>query len=88
VSERVDPDYNPSDKEIEDVARLLARSAARVGSVHYNGNGNGFITKWLLGVMAGLIIAGVPWLIWKQSEIGERLARVETGLQFLLAGHK
>jgi hypothetical protein len=80
MSERIDPDYNPSDKEIQDVARLLARSAASIGSVHYNAGGNGF-QKWALGLMGALSVAAVIGGIAMYG----RLTAIEISVQDLKA---
>lgn len=57
-SRRVDPDFNPSEADIEMVAKLLAR-AATTPITYHEGNGNGKFQKWMLGVMALLAVSAV-----------------------------
>jgi hypothetical protein len=59
---RVDPDFNPSDADIEIAARLLARAAA-TQPIHYVENGNGKFQKWMMGLMAVLAAMAVGGVI-------------------------
>lgn len=64
MSDRIDPDYNPSEKEIDDVARLLNLSVRRLGSVYYrNGNGNGSWRDWMLALCGVLAASGVIGIV-------------------------
>lgn len=56
--QRVDPDFDPTESQVEEATRILA-AAARIPTVHYKtANGNGF-QKWMLAVTAGLAITAV-----------------------------
>lgn len=75
MSERIDPDADLSETDVDAVAKLFAMVARRVGSVHYVENGNGF-QKWILGIVAAVAVIGVAGVVGMYG----RLASVETSL--------
>lgn len=77
MTERIDPDYDPSEKEVQHLARLLSLVAGRVGSLHVgeSANSNGF-QKWILGIVAAVAVMGVGGLVAMYG----RLAAVEVSL--------
>ena len=81
---RIDPDFSPSDAQIEWLAKVIARAAVSPLSYHEsNGNGNGF-SKWALGIVAGLIILGIPSLVGAMVYISSRVAVLETKVDMVL----
>jgi hypothetical protein len=51
-----DPDFNPTDTDIERLVRL----ALKLAPVNYHeGNGNGKFQKWMLTLMNALMVAAV-----------------------------
>lgn len=86
MSERIDPDYDPEEAEVERVSRLFALMARRVGSLHVveeSDNGNGF-HKWILGVTLMLFVAGVSALAAVEYSVVQRLSILETKVDILL----
>ena len=79
---RIDPDYDPSDADLEHVAKILARAA--VQPLHYQeSNGNSF-SKWALGIIAGLIVLGIPSLVGAMVYLSSRVAVLETKVDMVL----
>lgn len=84
MSDRIDPDYAPSDREIENFAKLFALLGQRVGSVRFvNGNGNGF-AKWMLALCMLLFVAGVTAVATVEYSVAQRLSVLETKVEILL----
>lgn len=81
---RIDPDYVPTDYELENATRLLY-AAAKVGlPFHYkNGNGQAF-QKWVLGLMLMLVVAGVTGVATVEYTVVQRLSVLETKVDILL----
>lgn len=81
---RVDPDYDPTESQVEDAIKLLA-TAARVPLVHYKsgGNGNGF-QRWVLGLMMLLVVAGVTGVVAVEYNVVQRLTTLEVKVDLLL----
>jgi len=78
---RIDPDYSPTDAELENFAKLLGY-VGRIGSVHSNGT-NGF-QKALLVVTTGLAILGIGGVVGmygKLSAIDAQLTDLRDELQ-------
>ncbi len=44
---------------------------------------NGVFAKWMMGIVAGLIIVGVPAMIWQNNNINTQLALTNLRLQTL-----
>ena len=85
MSERIDPDYDSEEAEVERVSRLFALMARRVGSLHVveESNGSGF-HKWILGVTLMLFVAGVSALAAVEYSVVQRLSILETKVDILL----
>lgn len=84
MSERIDPDYNPSEDEIEAVARFFSHAAHRLPSLSYkSGNGNGF-QKWVLGLMMLLVVAGVTGVAAVEYTVVQRISVLEAKVDILL----
>jgi hypothetical protein len=71
---RIDPDY---DSRQDDIALEVAKYMLRYPPMSVHNGGNGTFNKWLQGVASGLIIAGIPALIWLEIYNSGRIAVLE-----------
>lgn len=83
---RIDPDYDPSQDEVEAVARFLVHNAHNLPRFSYkNGNGNGFgFAKWMMGLAMLLVAAGITAIATVQYTVVQRLSILETKVEILL----
>lgn len=79
---RIDPDFDPTDELVLRVAKIMRHTPFVYNEARVEGNG--IFNKWLLMIVAGLIVVGVPALIASVFLLSERIGVVETKMDIVL----